>query len=126
MPIEEKEMCQLSEMTPTQLNAMTKGQLIAAALDGVEKSVPSQIEYDEQGRPARHVQAVTDAYGVAKRSTEVLHSYYPTGETDIITVRELDALGKVSGGHRVKHYKDQRPPELLPLEVGQGQMLPLK
>ena len=118
-PIEEKEMCNLSEMTPAQLNAMTKAQIIAAALDGVERSVPSQIEYDEQGRPARHIQAVTDAYGVAKRSTELLFSYYgpeKDAPVDIITHIDRDAQGKQTGGHRLKHHTDGRQPEMLPLE----------
>lgn len=108
-------MCKLDQMTPDQLNAMTKADLIAGILQDVRNATAAN-EYDAKGNLTSQVQTITDAYDSLIGTVTMEPTYYASGELNTITVTERDSDGKVSGGYQVKHYRDGRQPELLPLE----------
>jgi len=122
-PIKEKPMCQLSSMTPAQLNAMTKAQLIEATLQDVRKSAAAN-EYDAKDRLISQVQTTTDAYDALVGTVSMGLTYYGTGEVDVITVVEYDAQGKETQRMVIKHYTDGRQPVVSSFQAGQGQIEP--
>lgn len=108
-------MCKLDQMTPDQLNAMTKADLIAGILQDVRKS-SSSLTHDAKGNVILQQETITDAYDTLLGTVTMEPTYYEGGEVDLITITQKDAEGKVTGGHRIKHYVDGREPELLPLD----------
>lgn len=97
----------LSELSPTELNKMTKAGIIAAVLEGATR-VSVSLEQREDGESLLLEETTTDAYGVLLDTRTVEWSYYVTGEVKNITVIERDAEGKATG-YVVKHPKAGQP-----------------
>lgn len=96
-------MCQLADKTPSELNAMTKADIIAEILDGVTRSSRA-FEHDAKGNPICMEETTTDAYGEVLGIRIIDWAYYATGEVDEITITD-DKERLV-----VKHYTDGRQP----------------
>jgi len=107
-PIEDKEMCILSEKTPAELNAMSKEELIAAALDGVTKTTAVNA-YDENGNLIGQVQTTKNAYEVLVGTVTMGLTYYGTGEVDVITITLRDGNGQETGSYQIKHPLGGQP-----------------
>jgi len=110
-------MCNLAELSPSEVNKLTKADIIAEIFKDVRRSSASREE-DEHGNAVRQEETITDAYGTVVGTREILWTYYKTGEVNVITVRDFDASHKLLGGYTVKHYRGEQQPRLNPIEPG--------
>ena len=93
----------LTAKSLTELNAMTKTQIIAAL---TEDRVESKVTFQDGDRRGmlRQVVETRDIAGKLLSSREVTWTYYPAGNVRDITNTEKDAAGKpVSKPQVVKH-----------------------
>lgn len=112
--------------TLTELNAMTKAQLIASIVEGVTETIPVATRL-EDGRLLSIEETTKDAYGVVLGSRKMDYTYYedhPDKPVDEIMTKQFDAQGTETKRWKVKHFTDGSQPVLVPLEVGQGQIEP--
>ena len=93
----------LTELTPTELDKLTKDQLIAHILEGQTYS-DVNLAKDKDGNNVELTEVVKDAWGKEVSSKTVRWTYYPSGEVDEITVTD-DKERLV-----VKHYTDGEQP----------------
>ena len=101
-------MCELSNLSLSELNAMTKTQLIAKAVADRRETILELDERDERGQLRQSVK-ILDGYGNLTGRQEISWTYHDTGEVNEITVTEEDALGKMIGGYIVKHPLGDQP-----------------
>ena len=102
-------MTDLTQLTPAELNKLTKDQLIAAIVEDQRIDASSPIERDEYGNAIRQLQRAKDAYGKVIEERVIRWTYYDAeeGTVDEITVED-DKERLV-----VKHYTDGRQPIML-------------
>ena len=76
--------------------------------------VTTTIEKDKDGKMIKWTEESRDLDNnlVGKRTDE--YTYYPTGETDVITQKKYDSQNKLIPGSekKIKHYLDGRQPEV--------------
>lgn len=72
------------------------------------------VEKDKDGKTTKWIEETRDSEGllVGKRTDE--YTYYPTGETDVITQKKYDSQNELIPGSekKIKHYLDGRQPEI--------------
>jgi len=107
IPIEDKQMYILSEKSPAELGAMTKAQLIAAALDGVTHT--TAVNEYEGDVLIGQVQTTKNAYEVLVGTLTMEFTYYPTGEVDVITITLRDDEGEITETYDIKHPLGGQP-----------------
>jgi hypothetical protein len=106
-------MCDLNGFTSTELDNMTKEQLIGEALKNV-RITSTTLAHDEKGNAVRLDETTTDPYGALLNRRSVEWSYFKTGgEVNEIVVTSMDAKGKIESQYKVKHYRTGRQPELV-------------
>ncbi len=109
-------MCQLSNLSPVELDKFTKAQLIALALaDRPPTPDPSMDILDAKGQLLKREMVYRDVAGKATYTETIENVYYPTGEIDTILIYQRDSTGTGIGkAKRVKHFRGvrYRPPEL--------------
>lgn len=119
-------MGELTMKTLTELNAMTKAQLIASIVEGVTETIPVATRLPD-GRLLKIEETTKDAYGVVKGRRKIDWTYYESESgkpVDEITTVEHDGLGKETNRIVIKHFTDGRQPVVGLLKVGQGQIEP--
>lgn len=104
-------MADLSNRTLAELTAMTKAQLIAAALEG---QTDTELEVNESAAglgPIRRVEVVRSRLtGKVLRRKRLDWTYYPTTEVDTIVVSERDAGDVETRRYQIRHFRDERLP----------------
>ena len=123
-------------LTPEQLRAVTKEQIITKIVEGLTSMSRKKIcefvwtikdlrltditlstlttNHNVPEGQLLRVYEKTDILGNKLGSTKTEWTYYPTGEVDIITISGLDAQDQVVSQKRIKHFTDGRQPILLP------------
>lgn len=101
---------ELVAMTPAEVDAMTKADIIAEIFEDVTRSDAALTQ--EGGENIQLTETTTDAYEVLLGSRVVDWTYYGTSEVDEVTVTNKDDEGEIIDGYIVKHYKDTKQPTL--------------
>lgn len=90
----------LTSKSLTELNLMTKAQLITALTENRQETRTIISEGDRRGQ-TREVRETRDVTGKLVSRQEVTWTYYPAGNVDTITISEADAEGKPIGKPQV-------------------------
>lgn len=102
----------LQAMTPAQLQALTKAQIIAAILDGITDTALTRAEDGPHGQLKRVDANRERLTGKVTGRSTTTWSYYPTsGCVDEITTVEANDKGKEISRRVVKHFTDGKQPE---------------
>jgi hypothetical protein len=102
-------MCMLPNLTLTELNSMTKAQLVSAAVKDVRHVTTDLIQDPDLGNTQLD-EITKDAYGTVLSKRTIVWSYYPTQEIQEITVTEKDPEDKTTEEYIITHYLDGRQP----------------
>jgi hypothetical protein len=98
--------------TLTELNSMTKAQIISSLTQGMTETVCTKSENGKFGQvSSEHV--TRDSTGTIVKTEQWSWTYYKTGEVDIITQVVLDAKGSETSRKQIKNYPDGRQPEII-------------
>ena len=81
-----------TEMTPTQIRALTRAQLLALILEGVEYVTRERYEYGPNG-PVLHVRVWRDVDGNLLRRERIEWEYYPAGPVARVVTVVRDSSG---------------------------------
>ena len=99
----------LTQLTPAELDKLTKAELIAAIVEDVRIDANLPIERDKYQNPIRRVQRTEDAYGKVLEEKVITWTYYgdsSTGEVNEIITEDAKEIATV------KHTLDGEQPTL--------------
>ena len=103
-------MIDLTQLTPTELDKLTKAGLIAAIVEGQRIDTSLPIERDKYGNAIRQLQRTKDAYGKVIEEKVIRWTYYGDGSTgEVNEIITEDAKERVT----VKHTLDGAQPTLV-------------
>ena len=114
-------MCELDSLSLTELNAMTKVQLIAKVVIDRRETVLEMDERDERGQLLQKYKTI-DAYGNIVGRQEISWTYHENGQVNEITVTEKSPTNKVTGGYTVKHPSEGGQPTITMLKAQEQQL----
>ena len=92
----------LTTMTLTELNAMTKDQIVSALTEGRSETKTAVFKGDKRGQ-LLEVRETRDLADKLISSQEVTWTYFKNGNVDTITTIDKDAKGKEISRNLVKH-----------------------
>lgn len=98
-------LAQIKTAVTNKINGLTKKQLIVLILKVAGLDIEN-FEIEEKG-------VVYDVLGNKIRSKKIEFTFYPTGEMDLIVLREFNNLDVIINVKKIKHYLDGKQPELI-------------
>ena len=98
----------LTQLTPQELDKLTKAELIAAIVEDQRIDASLPIERDEHRDPVRHVQRTKDAYGKVIEERTIRWTYYDAEEGTVNEIITEAAKEQAT----VKHTLDGEQPTL--------------
>ena len=98
----------LTQLTPIELDKLTKAELIAAIVEDQRIDASLPIERDEYGNAIRQLQRTEDAYGKVVEERTIRWTYYDAEEGTVNEIITEDAKEIAT----VKHTLDGEQPTL--------------
>ena len=104
----------LTQLTPIELDKLTKAELIAAIVEDrrIDASLP--IERDKYGNAIRYLQRTKDAYGKVIEERTIRWTYYGDGSTGEINEIITEDAKEIA---TVKHTLDGEQPTLTKVAI---------
>ena len=107
-------MCQLIHKSLSELQAMTKAQLIQMALEGITDTTLMSQELWPDGQIKLRIWVARyrfdNSFAWKHKHT---WSYYPTGEVDVFIESHFNAGDSEIGRRKIKHFLDGRQPIII-------------
>ena len=102
-------MTDLTQLTPAELDKLTKAELIAVIVEDQRIDASLPIERDEYGNAIRQLQRTKDAYGKVIEEKVITWTYYDAKEGTVDEIIIEDDKEQMV----VKHYTDGRQPIMI-------------